>query len=104
MGPPDNIDHVMLDKHLVAVNMKRKKVVSNLDKETFAALVSDKANCALTSNATALHDLHVWDKVTDMNRGHYVAVEVPFACASASQLTPLQRSYFDTDFLCLKSS
>ena len=94
--------HKLVERHLAA-NIKRKKVVSNLDNEALAALLNDRANCILSSNAMALLDLHIGDRTNGMNRGHYVAVALPFACASASQPTPWQCRCFDSDSLCLKS-
>ena len=97
----EQIDHAMhvakkqLQKLLVAANMKREKVVSNLDKEAPAALGSGKANCTLSSYAT--------DSTMGMNKGHFVAAVLPFACASSYLPTPWRCLFLKTDFLCLKS-
>ena len=109
MVKPKHIDHAMhvvhkhVERHLSAANIKRKKMVSNLDNEALAALLNDKANCILSSNAMVLLDLYVGDRTIGMNMGHYAAVALPFACASACQLAPWQCRCFDTDSLCLKS-
>ena len=78
-----------MDRVIHAANIKGKKVVSNLDKEASAALWVDTANCVSSSHATARLDLSVGDRALGMNKGHYVAAELPFAYASAPQLDPL---------------
>ena len=63
-------------KLLVAAKIKRKNVVSNLDSGASAASARDRANCMMSSNATALPNSHVpyhKDSTVDKNRGCYVA-------------------------------
>ena len=89
-----------MDRVIHAANIKGKKVVSNLDKEASAASWADTANCVSSSNATALLDSNVGDRAVGMNKGHYVAAELPFAYASASQLDPWQCQCLDMYSLC----
>ena len=77
-----------MDRVIHAANIKGKKVVSNLDKEASAALWVDTANCVSSSHATARLDSSVGDKVVSINKGHFVAAELPFAYASAPRPNP----------------